>query len=60
MRDVPVTEHLYEDAKRRQEVKMKTSMMSQSKVEAEEKLPNYINEKYAAQKFIKEYYCVLE
>lgn len=36
-RDVPVTEHLYEDAKRRQEIKMKTSMMSNSKIEPEER-----------------------
>lgn len=57
IRDMPVTQHLYNDAIRRNELKEKS--LYQSRPE-ESRQPNLANQKYAAQKFIKDYYVVLE
>lgn len=60
VRDMPIAEHLYYDAMRRMELKQKCMLSSKIMKETEDRQPNLINQKYAAQKFIKQYYGVLE
>ena len=59
-RNAPIDELLYGDALRRQEKSKDVLYTQSSEATKYEKPINLTNEKYAAQKFIREYFGVLE
>ena len=59
-RNAPINELLYQDAIRRQERAKGYESQNLQNIPLPGKLLNLNNEKYVAQKFIKEYYGVIE
>lgn len=60
IRNAPINELLYQDAVRRQERAKGYESQNQQTIPIPGKALNLNNEKYVAQKFIKEYYGVIE